>query len=65
MDTTNGLLTYLGQRIGAGGLLLLVVLLATVAIVVMAGLMYTVVNELIAASADPVQVAPVRWTSRT
>jgi hypothetical protein len=63
MQTTSGLLTYLDHglgRLGVSMLLVLAVVLAVAAVLLMAGL-----TGLFATAADPVQVAPVRWTYRS
>jgi hypothetical protein len=63
MHTSSGLFTYLDHRLGRLGvsmLLVLAVVLAVAAVLLMAGL-----AGLLATAADPVQVAPVRWTYRS
>jgi hypothetical protein len=62
MPTTSGLLTTLGQRLGTLGVVTIALLV--MAIVLALGLTLAVVGELFAASADPLQVAPFRWTQR-
>jgi hypothetical protein len=62
MPTTSGLLTDLGQRLGTLGVMAIVLL--AIAVVLALGLTLAVAGELLAASADPLQVAPFRWTQR-
>ena len=62
MYTTGGSLTSLGQRLGSSGMLLLVLL--ALAVIVALGLTVAFAGGLFAAGADPVQVAPFRWSSR-
>ena len=58
MQTVTGFLTYLQQRLGLSMLLLLGAALA-----VATGLAFLTVVELIAATSEPIQLAPVRWGS--
>ena len=63
MPTTSGLLAYLDHglgRLGVSMLLVLTVVLAVAVVLLMASL-----TGLFATAADPVQVAPVRWTYRS
>ncbi|MEX1295249.1 MAG: hypothetical protein AB1Z67_03660 [Candidatus Limnocylindrales bacterium] len=62
MQTTSGLLTYLSQRIGPAGLVL--VLLMALAVAIIVALAVLALGELVVAGADPVQVSPVRWLRR-
>ena len=62
MQTTTGFLTYLAQRLGAAGLL--TVVLVALAIAIVAGITVYALGELLAAPADSIQVAPVRWLRR-
>ena len=62
MQTTSGLLSDLGQRLGTTGVWLLLLLGAVVALA--AGLAIVAAGDVMAASSDPVQVAPFRWFHR-
>ncbi len=59
MQTTSGLLMYLSQRLGAAGITLVILLAAALAVAL--GLMALAAGEILAAGADPLQLAPVRW----
>lgn len=62
MHTTSGLLMFLSQRLGAVGLPILALL--AVAVAVATGLTVFAISEFLVATADPVQVAPLRWGNR-
>ncbi len=62
MPTISGLLTSLDHRFGRFGAALLLLLALVLAVAV--GLTMAGVTELLLTTAEPVQVAPVRWIYR-
>ena len=58
MQPITGFLSYFQQRLGLTGLLLIIVL-ALAAIIAVSAVMGS-----LATAADPVQVAPLRWSAR-
>ena len=62
MYTTSGFLTYLSQRLDATGRP--AIALVTLAVVLVALLALVSAGEILAATTEPMQVAPFRWLRR-